>query len=156
MTVGTAPETPVERLAALVRDARDLLEDALRSPASAGVIAITTPLVGVVARRALRKVPLLGRFSPLQLLALAQVLALARQHFERLTVAERRRIVVILRAAHGDPRRLGAEDRRELANLFAKLEPKLFLELAGRRMTDAPAPADGRQSSTLSDIVKAL
>jgi mannose-1-phosphate guanylyltransferase len=158
MAAQTPPETPVERLTALAREARALIEEALRSPAAAGVIAITVPLAGIVARRALRKIPLLGRFSPLQLLALAQVLSLARQHFERLTVAERRRIVVILRAAHGDPRRLGVEDRRELASLIAKLEPKLFVELAGRQMAAAPAPAsaDGRQRWTLSEIIKAL
>lgn len=166
MAAQTSSETPVERLTALAREARELLDEALRSPAAAGVIAIAVPLAGIVTRRALRRIPLLGRLSPWQLLALAQVLALAKQHFERLTVAERRRIVVILRSAHGDPRRLGADDRRELAMLVAKLEPKLFVELAGRRMAAAPvssaapaspsAPTDGSQRWTLNEIIKAL
>ena len=66
-----------------------------------------------------------------KLLALVQILLLARHHLNNLSSEERRRMAELARHAH----RLSAEERRELRELAAKLEPGAFAKGAAARMS---------------------
>ena len=65
---------------------------------------------------------------------------LARQHLLRLTPAERRRLVGLLRIARGRPRNLSRAQREELAGLVAKLEPRLLAGEAVNKLSPVPVP----------------
>ena len=65
---------------------------------------------------------------------------LARQHLLRLTPAERRRLVGLLRVARGRPRNLSQAQRNELAELVAKLEPRLLAGEAVNKLSPVPLP----------------
>lgn len=82
--------------------------------------------------RAAERLPLLKRMPVARLLILGQVLLLARDHFERLTPKERRRLVVLVRDTHGLPSNLTPSAREELEELLAKVEPKLFAQAAAQ------------------------
>jgi hypothetical protein len=66
---------------------------------------------------------------------LAEVAMLAKTHLDRLTPAERRRLVILVRDARGLPRNLSERDRRELTKLVAKVEPKAFASEAARKFS---------------------
>jgi hypothetical protein len=85
-----------------------------------------------------------------RLLLVADVALLARRHITRLDRAERRRLLALVRRTRGRPSALTAADRRELAMLVARLEPRLFLGLAVKRLSPVPVPKRllyGRRSS---------
>lgn len=82
--------------------------------------------------RAAERLPVLKRMPVARLLILGQVLLLARDHFERLTPKERRRLVVLVRDTHGLPSNLTPSAREELEQLLAKVEPKLFAQAAAQ------------------------
>ena len=75
-----------------------------------------------------------------QLLALAEVLLLAQQHVERLTPAERRRVVQLVRVGRGRSRNLNPGERAELADLMEKAEPRRFAADAIHRLSPVPVP----------------
>lgn len=58
----------------------------------------------------------------------------------RLTPAERQRLIGLVRSARGRPSRLSAADRDELAELVAKLEPRLLAGQAVDRISPVPLP----------------
>lgn len=89
-----------------------------------------SPLMNVAAARAAERLPGLRRLPLAKLVLLGEVAVLAKAHFERLTPAERRRIVLLLRDARGLPRNLPDRQRRELEKLVAKVEPKVFASQA--------------------------
>jgi hypothetical protein len=62
----------------------------------------------------------------LKLITIAEIGLMARDHMLRLTPSERRRLVGLIRATKGRPGRLGPGERDELAELVAKLEPRLL------------------------------
>ena len=66
-----------------------------------------------------------------KVLAIAQVLLLARRHLQGLSAGERRRMVELVRRGH----RLSREERRELRELVAKLEPRAFAAAAAGRLS---------------------
>jgi len=70
-----------------------------------------------------------------RLVLLAELGMLAKVHFERLTPAERRRIVLLLKEARGRPQNLSERERRELNKLVAKVEPKAFANEAVERFS---------------------
>jgi hypothetical protein len=70
-----------------------------------------------------------------RLVLLAELGMLAKVHFERLTPAERRRIVLLLKEARGLPQNLSEPERRELNKLVAKVEPKAFATEAVERFS---------------------
>jgi hypothetical protein len=72
----------------------------------------------------------------LKLLAAAEVAVLTRDHVQRLTPDERRRVLALIRIGHGRPSRLTEVEREELSALVAKAEPRL---LAGEAV-DALSP----------------
>jgi hypothetical protein len=75
----------------------------------------------------------------LKLLAVLQILLLARRHLQGLSRDDRRRMVELTRRGH----RLSGAERRELRALASKLEPRAFAMAAAKRL--APIPLPGRR-----------
>jgi hypothetical protein len=78
--------------------------------------------------RALRKLP------AARLIVLGELLVLAREHLHRLEPQERRRVFELVRRGRGRPSNLSDRDRRELARLIEKAEPREFLGSAAKRL----------------------
>lgn len=89
----------------------------------------------------LRKLPVM------RLLLLGEVVLILRNHVELLTPRERRRLVVLLRDAHGRPRNLGERERQELETLIGKAEPKLLAAEAAEKLSPVPLPKRFRPRS---------
>lgn len=68
-----------------------------------------------------------------RLIVLGELLLLAREHLHKLDPQERHRIVVLVRQGRGRPRNLSDRERRELAQLVEKAEPREFLRSAAKR-----------------------
>jgi hypothetical protein len=77
-------------------------------------------------------------------MALAEFLLLARQHFMKLDPQERHRVVVLVRRGRGRPSNLTERERRELARLVQKAEPREFANNAMKRLVGVPLPGSGR------------
>jgi hypothetical protein len=75
-----------------------------------------------------------------RLLAAAQVLMLARSHWQRLAPHERRRLLSLVRRGRGVGRGLSVAERAELARLIAKADPRLFAGLVAQRFSPVPLP----------------
>ena len=88
----------------------------------------------------LARIPGLRRLPVLKLLAIGEIVLLARTHLSKLEPHERRRLVELMRAGRGRPRNLSAADREELAELVAKAEPRLFAGMAADRLSPVPLP----------------
>jgi hypothetical protein len=86
--------------------------------------------------------PTLKRIPAAKLIAVAEVLMLARQHVLKLEPQERRRIVELIRRGHGLPSHLSERERRELVRLLEKVEPREFVKTAIRRV-GVPLPRSG-------------
>jgi hypothetical protein len=84
--------------------------------------------------------PGLRRLPIMRLLAIGEIAVLARDHIERLTPAERRRLVVLMRRGRGRPSNLNTRDRRDLAALIAKVEPRAFAGAAADKLSPVPLP----------------
>lgn len=98
------------------------------------------PLVVKSIGAAAGKVPGLRRIPVLKLVAVAEVGILAHSHLMRLEPGERRRLLGLVRAARGRPSKLTARERYELADLVAKLEPRLLAGEAANRLSPFPLP----------------
>jgi hypothetical protein len=96
---------------------------------------VSPKALSLAVARAAERLPGLRRLPLVRLLVLGEVIMLAREHFERLTPRERRRLVVLVRDARGQPRRLSASQRRELEDLIAKAEPRLFARTAAEKLS---------------------
>lgn len=94
-----------------------------------------SPLMNVAVARAAQRLPGLRRMPLARLVLLAELGMLAKVHFERLTPAERRRIVLLLKEARGRPQNLSERERGELNKLVAKVEPKAFANEAVERFS---------------------
>jgi len=109
----------------------------------------------------LRRTPLkrFARGIPVvELLALAQVGLLARQHLLKLNSDERRRLLSLVGQARGRPSSLGPEDREEFSALVGKLEPRLLFGNALNRVSPFPLPKRllyGRRKSPARLTLKA-
>ena len=88
----------------------------------------------------------LKRIQVAKLLAVAEVLMLARQHLQKLEPDERHRLVELMRRGHGLPSHLSERERRELARLVEKTEPREFVKSAVKKVTGLPVPGSGRSS----------
>jgi hypothetical protein len=97
--------------------------------------------VGSIAGR----VPGVRRLPWMRLLLLGEVALLLKDHVQRLTPAERRRLVVLVRDARGRPGRLSQAERAELEGLIAKVEPMLFASTAARKFSPVPIPGGGKR-----------
>ena len=91
-----------------------------------------------VSVRALRRIPLA------RLLAAAEVLVVARQHYLKLAPDERRRFLTLIRRGRGRPSNLSKKERMELAALIAKAEPRLFAQLIVERLAGVKLPTGNR------------
>jgi hypothetical protein len=90
--------------------------------------------------RAATRIPGIRRIPVLKLLAAAEIGLLARDHVMRLTPDERRRLIKLVGTAHGRPANLDQAQRDELAELVAKLEPRLLAGEAVGRLSPFPIP----------------
>jgi hypothetical protein len=75
-----------------------------------------------------------------RLLLVAEVAFLAQRHLSKIDRAQRRRLFTLLIRARGRPRSLTAAERREFGYLVARLEPRLLLGTAVRRVSPLPVP----------------
>lgn len=94
--------------------------------------------------RLLLRTPWVKRVSrgiPIARLLLAgEVAMIAGRHLGRLDRAQRRRLLALLLRARGRPHSLRAGERRELAVLLARLEPRVFFGTAVKRLSPVPLP----------------
>lgn len=70
-----------------------------------------------------------------RLVAIAQLALLVRDHITRLEPQERRRFIELVARGRGRPSRLTGRERRELAILVAKLEPRMFARAAVSKLS---------------------
>jgi hypothetical protein len=93
--------------------------------------------------------PSLGRalrsFPAARLIVLGELLILAREHLQKLEPQERRRIFELVRRGRGRPRNLSERDRRELARLIEKAEPREFMGNAFKRVVGFGLPGRGHE-----------
>ena len=88
--------------------------------------------------RTVGRVSVLKRLPVAKLVAVAEIVVLARDHIQRLEPQERRRLVELVRQGRGRPGNLSAKERRELGSLLAKIEPRAFVQGAVARVTGVP------------------
>lgn len=69
-----------------------------------------------------------------RLIILGELFLLANEHLHKLDAQERHRVIELIRRGHGRPRNLSDRDRRELARLMEKAEPREFVKTATKRM----------------------
>jgi hypothetical protein len=100
-----------------------------------------SPLMNVALARAAQRLPVLKRMPLARLVVIAELAVLAKAHFERLTPAERRRLVLLVKNAKGWPQNLSERERSEFRKLVAKIEPKAFADEAAQRFS----PLGGRR-----------
>lgn len=86
--------------------------------------------MNVAAARAAQRLPGLRRLPLARLVIVTELAILAKTHLDRLTPAERRRLLELLAQAHGWPKNLSGRNSREFEKLVGKLEPKLFAHTA--------------------------
>ena len=103
-----------------------------------------TQAVGSVAER----VPGLRRMPIMRMLLLGEVALLLKSHLDRLTPAERRRLVILIRDARGVPGRLSPAERVELERIIHKAEPMLFASTAAQKFAPFPLPGDAKRNRT--------
>jgi hypothetical protein len=83
----------------------------------------------------------LSRGAPVaRLLLVAEVAVVAQRHLSKLDPTQRRRLFALLVRSRGRPRSLAAGERLEFLYLVARLEPRLFLGTAVRRVSPVPLP----------------
>jgi hypothetical protein len=95
---------------------------------------------GRIVRNTLAHTPGLRRLPVAKLLAVGELVLLAREHVARLEPAERRRFLELMRHARGRPRNLALSEREELSALIAKANPRLFLGLVADKLSPVPLP----------------
>jgi hypothetical protein len=98
------------------------------------------PAVYALVGQASKRIPGLRRLPVLRLLALGEILLLARDHYERLSTGERRRLVELVRRGRGRPSNLSNRDRDELAGLVEKVDPRAFAGAAVDKLSPVPLP----------------
>ncbi|MEA2468126.1 MAG: hypothetical protein QOJ57_2252 [Thermoleophilaceae bacterium] len=86
------------------------------------------------------RVPGLKRLPVLKLLAIGEIVLLARTHATKLTAVERRRLIELVRKGRGRPSKLSASDRDDLQRLVAKVEPRIFAGEVADKLSPVPLP----------------
>jgi hypothetical protein len=90
--------------------------------------------------RATERVPGIRRIPVVKLLSAAEIALLAHEHLMRLTPAERRRLVALVRAGRGRRARLTKAERHELEQILDKLQPRVLVGEAVDRLSPVPLP----------------
>ena len=85
-------------------------------------------------------VPGLKRLPIFKLIALGEIAILAREHLYRLEPTERRRLVHLVQTSRGRRGNLTETERKELAEILGKMEPRLFAGAAADRLSPVPLP----------------
>jgi len=76
----------------------------------------------------------------MKLLAIGEVALLARQHMTKLNPKERRRLWELIKIGRGRRGKLTQAERRELSELLAKAEPRLFLGEVADKLSPVHVP----------------
>jgi hypothetical protein len=100
---------------------------------------------------AVARIPGLRRLPILKVLAIGEIVLLARSHLRKLDAQERRRFVELMRTGRGRPRNLSEGERAELTRLVAKAEPRLFAGSVADKLSPLPLPrrvVHGRRKRT--------
>jgi hypothetical protein len=97
---------------------------------------LVTRTAGKVADR----VPGLRRVPVVQLLTVAELALVTRDHLMRLTPEERRRLVTLVRVGHGRRDRLTDAERLELEDIVGKLAPRQLVGEAVSKLSPVPLP----------------
>jgi hypothetical protein len=103
---------------------------------------MANPLLTHAAAGVARRVPYLRKLPILRLLLLGELVLLAKEHYDKLTPRERRRLVALLRQGNLRPSNLSSRQREELATIVAKAEPRVFVGAAAQRLSPVPLPVD--------------
>jgi hypothetical protein len=90
--------------------------------------------------KAAGRVPGLRRVPVMKLLAAAELALLTRDHVQRLTPGERRRLITLVRVGRGRRSRLTGTERGELEQLLGKFEARLLMGHAVDRLSPVPLP----------------
>jgi hypothetical protein len=94
--------------------------------------------------RTVGRVGALRRLPVARLMAVAEIVVLAREHLQKLEPHERRRLVELVRHGRGRPGNLTSRERRELGSLVAKVEPRAFVQGAVAKVTGVPVAGKRR------------
>jgi len=81
-------------------------------------------------------------------MAIAELLLLARQHLLKLEPHERHRVVELVRRGRGRTSNLTERERRELARLVQKTEPRDFASTAMKKLVGIPLRGSRRDKSS--------
>jgi hypothetical protein len=93
---------------------------------------------GPLISRTLNRARVLRKLQFVRVLAVAEVIVLAREHMNKLEPHERRRLFELVKRGRARPSNLSARERRELTALVAKAEPRLFASRAVEKITGMP------------------
>jgi hypothetical protein len=104
--------------------------------AQSGSRGLYTQLLG----RAAQRVPGLRMLPVVRLIMAAEVLAIGKHHFDRITPDERGQLLRLVAKAKGRPKNLSTDEQVELNAIVKKLEPRLFLAEATDRMSPVGVP----------------
>jgi hypothetical protein len=86
------------------------------------------------------RIPGLRRLPVFKLVAIGEIVLLARSHLRKLTPDERRRFLALMRQGRGRPRNLSEAERDELGTLVAKAEPRLLAGSVAEKLSPVPLP----------------
>jgi hypothetical protein len=90
--------------------------------------------------RASEHIPGLKRVPLVKLLMAAEIALLAHDHVTRLSWAERRRLITLVRVGRGRRSRLTEVERHELEELLIKLQPRALFGGTVDRLSPVPIP----------------
>jgi hypothetical protein len=85
-------------------------------------------------------VPGLRRVPVVQVLTVAELALVTRDHLMRLSPHERRRLMTLVRVGHGRRARLTDEERLELEDIVFKLAPRQLVGEAVSKLSPVPLP----------------
>jgi hypothetical protein len=97
-------------------------------------------LVNRTLGKASEKVPGLRRLPVVKLLSIAEIAVLTKDHYQRLSAAERKRLLELVRTGRGRTNRLTGPEREELEALVAKLEARRLVGDTVDRLSPVPLP----------------
>ena len=86
------------------------------------------------------KLAALRRLPVMKLLAIGELVLLARQHMTKLDSKERHRLWELVKIGRIKRGKLSASERHELSELLAKVEPREFLGAAAEKLSPVPVP----------------
>jgi hypothetical protein len=86
------------------------------------------------------RVPGVRHVPVLKLLLAAEIAMMAHDHLTQLSPKERRRLLELVRIGRGRRRNLSDEQREELTDLIAKMEPRLLFGQALNKVSPVKLP----------------